>query len=268
MDIVHFYHVNNQQWPTSAELAVAKTHMLLINWKPSTSLTWRQVADGAADGVIDNEANYLVHNFTDRFFLTIYHEPEDNVNPSAGSGMTADDYAAMYRHVVLRLRADGVTNAVTVMDYMGWYRWEKYSWFNQLWPGDDVVDWIGFDPYGTGSASDTFTAHDLDTLIDRHDTGVPGYYDWATTTHPGKPIMLCEWGVSYDPNSPTGQAAFFNSMGDEIGNFPDLKALVYYDVPNEVSGLPWTNVTLNAQAEAAYQAVANSATFDVAKWAY
>jgi beta-mannanase len=244
--------------------------MLLINWKPSTSLTWQQVADGKADGVIDQEANYLTHTvtFTDPFFLTIYHEPEDNVVATPGSGMTASDYAAMYRHVVLRLRADGVTNAVTVMDYMGWYKWEQYSWFNQLWPGDDVVDWIGLDPYGTGSASDHFTAHTLDTLINRTGTGVPGYYDWATSTHPGKPIMLCEWGVSYDPASPTGQASFFDSMNAEIDNYPWLKALVYYDVPKHISGLPWTNVTLNAQAEAAYRAVANSAPFDTAKWSY
>jgi hypothetical protein len=170
--------------------------------------------------------------------------------------------------VVLRLRADGVTNAVTVMDYMGFFKWEKQGWFNQLWPGNDVVDWIGLDPYGTGSASDTFTAHDLDKLINRHDTGVPGYYDWATQTHPGIPIMLCEWGVAYDPNTPTGQAPFFDSLADEVSQYPWLKALVYYDVPNQVSGLPWTTVVRNAQAEAAYRNAANAAPFDAPGWSY
>ena len=51
------------------------------------------------------------------------------------------------------LRADGVTNAVMVMNYMGFDRWMRQSWFQSMWPGDDVVDWIGLDPYGTGAAT-------------------------------------------------------------------------------------------------------------------
>jgi hypothetical protein len=271
-DIVHFYHTNAQKFPTAMEQQIAlqpgRNRLLLINWKPSTSLTWAQVAAGKADATIDAEAQYLRDNWTKPFFLAIYHEPEDNVVASAGSGMTAADYAAMYRHVVLRLRADGVTNAVTVMDYMGYFKWEKQAWFNQLWPGDDVVDWIGLDPYGTGSASDTFTAHDLNKLINRQDMGVPGYYDWATQTHPGKPIMLCEWGVSYDPSSPTGQVPFFDSLATEAANYPWLKALVYYDVPKQQNGLPWTSVVQNSQAEAAYRRASNAAPFLAPHWSY
>lgn len=271
-DIVHFYHTNSSKFPTAAERAIAtqpsRNRLLLINWKPSTSLTWAQVAAGKADATIDAEAQYLHDNWTEPFFLAIYHEPEDNVVPSAGSGMTAADYAAMYRHVVLRLRADGVSNAVTVMDYMGYFKWEKQSWFNQLWPGNDVVDWIGLDPYGTGSASDTFSAHDLNKLINRQDMGVPGYYDWATQTHPGKPIMLCEWGVSYDPNSPTGQVPFFDSLATEVTSYPWLKALVYYDVPKQTSGLPWTSVTQNDLAEAAYRRASNAGPFVAPHWSY
>jgi hypothetical protein len=274
MDIVHVYHVNGQQFPTPTEIKVATepghNRLLLVNWKPATDMTWAKVAAGGADDRIDAEAAYLKAHFPYPFFLAIYHEPEDNVNPTAGSGMTATDYAAMYRHVVQRLRADGVHNAVTVMDYMGFNKWAGQSWFGQLWPGDDVVDWIGLDPYGTANPNDSWTAHDLNVLVDRQDRYLSGYYHWATTAHPGKPIMLCEWGVQYAANDPTGQANFFDSMDQEVAHYPALKALVYYDVPQPPAGsnIPQTTVTLNGAAEAAFKAVANSTPFVAPRWHY
>jgi beta-mannanase len=243
--------------------------LLLINWKPATDMTWAQVAAGAADSRIDAEADYLKANFTDPFFLAVYHEPENDVIATPGSGMTATDYAAMYRHVVLRLRADGVHNAITVMDYMGFNNWAAKSWFSQLWPGNDVVDWIGLDPYGSGNPNDSWSAHDLSTLVDRQDSNLSGYYNWATTQHPGMPIMLCEWGVSFDSAAPGGQADFFRSMDSEVSNYPDLKALVYYDVPSPPSSaIPLTTVTLNPADEAAFRSAANSAPFVAPRWHY
>ncbi|MBO0863529.1 MAG: hypothetical protein J2P16_00455 [Mycobacterium sp.] len=239
MDIVHVYHRNGDLFPSAAErgLALDPVHprLLLINWKPSTTMTWAAVAAGRVDSRIDQLAAYILHTFPYRFFLTIWHEPENDVVATPGSGMTAADYAQMYRHVVLRLRADGVTKAITVMDYMGFDNWAQPSWFSQLWPGNDVVDWIGIDPYGTGAASG-WSARDFKTLVNRPSGSFPGFYTWAIQTHPGKPMMLAEWGVHYDPTNPTGQATFFNSVSAQISAFPNIKALVYFDAPLLPSG--------------------------------
>ena len=81
----------------------------------------------------------------------------------------------MYRHVVLRLKADGVTNAIYVMDYMGYSKWGEQSWFNDLYPGDDVVDWIAYDPYSTGNG--TFA-----TMVDAQ-----GRHQVARLLHLGAP---------------------------------------------------------------------------------
>ena len=271
-DIVHTYHVNDQLFPTADEKAVALQpghhRLLLINWKPATDMSWAAVANGGADHRIDNLANHIKATFPYRFFLTIYHEPEDNVNMTAGSGMTAADYAAMYRHTVLRLRQDGVTNAVTVVNFMGFDPWAQQSWFGQLWPGDDVVDWIGLDPYGTGATSG-YSARDFTTLVNRPSTGFPGYYSWATKTHPGKPIMLCEWGVRYDATAPAGQANFFNSMHTELGSYPAIKGLLYFDVPAPApTGEPLTDPTLNPTALSAYRSIARSTLFATPSWTY
>ncbi len=273
MQIVHTYHINDQLFPTAAERAIAmqpgRNRMLLINWKPATDMSWAAVAAGRADARIDRLAAYIKSSFTQRFYLAVFHEPENDVNPTAGSGWTAADYAAMYRHTVLRLRAGGATNAITVMNYMGFSKWMRQSWFPQLWPGNDVVDWIGLDPYGSGSVTG-YGARDFATLVDRPELGYPGYYTWAKTAHPGKPIMLAEWGVRYDPANPTGQATFFDSMQSQLAAYPNIKALVYWDLPTPPpnSSLPQTTVTLNPSAESAYRRIASSTMMLTPQWSY
>ncbi len=71
----------------------------------------------------------------------------------------------MYRHVALRLRADGLTNAVLVMNYMGAVKWGVADWFGELYPGDDVVDWIAYDPYASASAG--FYDGDFADMVNR-----------------------------------------------------------------------------------------------------
>ena len=144
--------------------------------------------------------------------------------------MTAADYAAMFRHAVLRLRADGVTKAITVMNYMGFVPWAQTPWFSQLWPGNDVVDWIGIDTYGSGNSTGYY-AGNFNTLVDRTGAGFPGYYNWAVTAHPGVPIMVAEWGIEESTTNPGGKASYFNSVAQDIGNYPQIHAMVYFDQP-------------------------------------
>jgi hypothetical protein len=232
MDIVHDYHVNGALFPNAAERALAlqpgSNRLLFLNWKPATDMTWRDVANGKADSRIDAEASYLKSNFNYPFFLTIWHEPENDVNATAGSGKTAVDYAAMFHHVVSRLRADGATKFVSVMDYMGYVPWAQKSWFSQLWPGNDVVDWLGIDPYGTADASG-YNSGDFNTLVNRTAAGFPGFYNWAVQVHPGIPIMVAEWGIGERSSNPTGKAMYFDSVAAEIARYAQIKALVYFD---------------------------------------
>ena len=61
-DILHFYKRDGEPFPTDDEIALAERpgkqrSLLFYNWKPSTTLTWRQVADGGADADIDRVAS-------------------------------------------------------------------------------------------------------------------------------------------------------------------------------------------------------------------
>ncbi|GAA0399523.1 hypothetical protein GCM10009530_59070 [Microbispora corallina] len=224
-DIVHVYHHGADLFPTPEERLIAQgPRLLLVNWKVAVDHTWAQVAKGAVDDRIDRLAAYIAGTFPGRFFLSVEQEPENDVRP--GRGYSAADYAAMFRHVVTRLRQQGVTNAVTVMTYTGAPDYTAKPWFDKLYPGDDVVDWVAVDPYADGRGGD-FAA-----LVNRTRPGRPswpGFYRWIQNRFPAKPIMLAEWGAYERPDRPRLKRDLFVSAARQIGEFPQIKALVYFD---------------------------------------
>ncbi|MGC5016641.1 glycoside hydrolase family 26 protein [Streptosporangium sp. DT93] len=237
--IMHVYHRDDELFPTPAERAIARDpdgrRILLVNWKPSADLshTWAEIAGGALDARIDRLAAHIVRTFPERFFLTVHHEPEDDVRETPGAGMSADDYAEMFRHVVGRLRAGGVTNAVTVMTYMGAPNWASEPWFERLYPGDDVVDWVAMDPYADHRADG------FGELVDKTRPDFPrwpGFYRWTQERLPGKPVMVAEWGVFERRGRPAFKESFFTSVRDGLGDYPRIKALVYFDSPKAPRG--------------------------------
>ncbi len=230
---MHFYKTGAQKFPTAAELEMSERpgkqrSLLMYNWKPSTQATWREIAQGGADSEIATVAESL-KTYPHKLFLNIYHEPEDNVNPSSGSGMTPEDYAAMYRHVVTQLRQHGVTNAVFVWNTMGYYGWAEY--LDGLYPGAEYVDWLCYDPY---MRSDR--ASDIGELVNkpRPELDWPGYYSWATAKAPGKPLMLCEWGVDLITNTDPA-SLLAGDAAQLLGAYPMLKGLIYWNSVDEVN---------------------------------
>jgi hypothetical protein len=241
-DIYHAYHKGlNQMFPTKAEIDIARQpgdpRILFLNWKPTAS--WAAIAKGdpKTDAYLDRLATYINHNFPEEFFFTVYHEAEDNVREKPGSGYTAENYAAMYRHVIKRLRAHGVDNIVSVLVHMAYVPHTSQSWFDAMYPGDDVVDWIGFDTY---AYSDPGYGHgDFAELLNRRSQSRPswpGFYNWAVAEHPDKPLMVAEWGVWSSKKNPGHKAAFYREVGRQIGNFPNIRALVAFDTPHNQEG--------------------------------
>jgi len=222
-DIVHVYKSGGGAFPSRGDREVSERpgrqrSILLINWKPSMSHTWRQIADGAADANIRSVANGI-KAYPYKFFLTIWHEPENEVGRS---GKTTADYVDMYRHVVQELRSLGVTNVVFVWNMMG--STNHAEMYDDLYPGHDVVDWIGYDPYGQEKVDS------MSFLVNRPNPNIgwPGFYTWATRKAPGKPIMLSEWGFNLKVND-AGPAALRTGAAEMKNGFPMLKAFVYWN---------------------------------------
>jgi hypothetical protein len=236
VNISHYYHRAGERFPNATEIRRAnepgKERLLSLNYKPEAGHTWSQVANGATNAELDSLAAYINANFRQQFFFTVHHEPEEEVRQTPGSGYTASDYRAMYRHVVLRLRARGVNQIVTVMNYLGLPTWGSQPWFEGLYPGNDVVDWIAFDPYIFGSGLYRGGVSDLFNRRFSDYPNWPGFYSWATKFAPGKPLMLGEWGVAEQAGNPSAKADFFRALGQQAKNWPAIKALVYWNSPS------------------------------------
>lgn len=233
VDIVHYYMSGRAlKFPTTSMLERAnepgKERLLMINWKPD--LTWRAVADGEADVYLVELAQHIQTYYPDPFFLSLHAEPERAVDQTKGSGMTAKDYVAFYRHTVDVLRANGADQVVLMMNYVGIPKWGVTPWFEKLYPGGAYVDWIAEDPFAFGDEPGIWLS-DFAGMVDRQDPELdwPGFYTWATTEHPGKPIMLAEWGVSEEAKYPDYKPDFFSHTLEQLKDFPAIKGLVYWD---------------------------------------
>jgi hypothetical protein len=261
-DILHSYHRGDEVWPTADEIATvrqSRKRILFANWKVAWDTTWADVAAGGQDARIDRAAARL-KAFPGKLFVALHHEPENDVR--AGGGMTARDYAAMYRHTVLRLRAAGVTNVVFVMVYMAYEPWCVQPWFGDLYPGDDVVDWIGMDPYLFAKPGG-YGHGDFAYLVDRTSNPAkwPGFYTWVTRTHGNKPLMIAEWGVYEHAADPAQKAWIYSTVRQQLGRFPAIKALVYFDSPNAPKGDTRPDSSQAALSE--FQKLASSTVFSV-----
>lgn len=266
--IYHSYHHDTELFPTAAEAAIARDpahpRLLLINWKPPR-ISWARIAagDSGVDAYLDRLAAHIRRTFPERFFLAVHHEPEEQVRPKAGSGYEARDYRAMYRHVVQRLRARGATNVVTVMIYMAYVKWNAQPWFGDLYPGDDVVDWVAWDAYAYSRPG--YGHGDFAELMNRRSPSAPhwpGFYAWASRTFPAKPFMIAEWGVWRSAENSGHQARFFASVARQIGRYPRIKAMVYFNTPRNQQGYD-SRVDGTAEGLRAYRSLGADERFRV-----
>jgi hypothetical protein len=268
-DIYHAYHRGtNGLFPTKEEVRIARDkgeeRILFLNWKP-VGASWAKIAKGdpKVDAFLDRLATHINKTFPEEFFFTVHHEAEDNVREKKGSGYTAEDYSAMYRYVVLRLRAHGVDNLVTVLVHMAYVPHTSKKWFEAMYPGNDVVDWIGFDTY---AYSDPGYGHgDFAELLNRTASNRPtwpGFYNWATTKHPNKPLMVAEWGVWSSKRNPAHKAQFYREVGQQITRFPKVRAMVHFDTPHNQDGRD-SRVDTTAESLAAYRRLGNLPVFQV-----
>jgi beta-mannanase len=257
--IFHAYHKGDELFPTRSEMAMtrdpAHPRVLLLNWKIAYGSTWARVARGAEDQRIDAFAR-RAKAYGKEFFLALNHEPENDIRAWSGSGMQARDFAAMYRHTIQRLRADGVTNVVNVLIYMSNEQWMAKSWWKDLYPGDDVVDWIGLDTYANvepGYHHDLFSG-----MLDRG-----GFYKWATTKHPGKPIMIAEWGAYHRVHHPVDKSAVYNSVLPALASHPAVKALSHFDTKHDDTGDRDISIDSTRRGLDAFRRLAASPLFNV-----
>jgi hypothetical protein len=235
-DIVHVYHQWNQNFPTAEERALAaEGRLLLINWKSPGS--WPAVANGSQDAQINATATRL-KGFGKKVFLAFHHEPENDI---PGAGQPAD-YARAFRHVVDVFNRVGADNVLFVWNMMGFVGGHG-DIYPTLYPGDQYVDWIAYDPYNWYGCKAGHKSRSFAEIT-------KPFYDWTAAHAPGKPLMLAEYGLREQSGSSTSKADW---LRDELVQLKTtrtrIKALVYF---NNLHTCDW-RITSSSSSVAAYR---------------
>lgn len=207
----------------------------VVNWKPADDWSTATGGNSAVDASIAQAAQYVKAVAPHKIMLSVWHEPEDNVGVSpAGSGCginggnpvgnTTANYQAMWSNVESIFAAQGVSNVVWTMIYSGFPAYTCLR--NYLWPGNSLVNWVGFDSY---QVTDTWA------------NSVGAAYTWFNThstsaqSYSSKPYGLFEFGANNTLCTKSGtQQWTYQAYADarsalDAGTYPNLRAYVVFD---------------------------------------
>lgn len=252
LDIVHAYHApdgpspipfGKDKYGDGERHFAAEGRIVLANFKPGALVRkpgdppyapdFTATATGSHDASIRQAAENIKALGDHKVMLALHHEPEAVVDGgttcetrqlSANPRNTPQAYRDMWRHTRAVFDDVGVTNVVWVMNYMSYSRWDCLV--GELWPGNDLVDWIAYDPYSTDGTATTVTrfAAELTKRLPAND----------------KPLMLAEYGARIGAKNAAEPArqlareksrAFYDNLGTLLDQrtVPRLQALVVFD---------------------------------------
>jgi autotransporter-associated beta strand protein len=239
-----------QTFPTT-EMNNIRSHgsIPMFTWQPQNgsqgvtqSFTLANIINGAYDTYITNWAA-AAKSWGHPFFLRLAHEMNGTWYPWCASvnGNTAAQYVQMWQHVHDIFTSVGATNVtwvwcVNVIPGMP-------TPINQLYPGDNYVDWLALDGYNRlANPWQDFSAIAATTMTQ------------LTSIAPGKPVMVAETGCN-QTNNPTETKAqwILNALTNYLPVMqPRIKAWVYFNSTNTSDGNDW-RITVPASAATGYQ---------------
>lgn len=213
--------------PVAQDVARGRTPVLSISTKRDSgpAVTWADVAAGAQDARIRALAAQ-VRALQAPLFLTFQHEPE-----YAGYGTPAE-YRAAWRRFVEVFRAEGVTNVVWtwIVAPTPFATSPTTATAEELYPGDDVVDWVGLDAYNWFGCRGSDGPQQWRSMADSAARAR------AFAVAHGKRLMLAEYGSVEDPADPTRKAAWLTSAMDTFLSWPEVGAVLYF---HHDGSCPW-----------------------------
>ncbi|MCA9731312.1 MAG: hypothetical protein H6696_08105 [Deferribacteres bacterium] len=228
----------------------------MITWEPwvvAFEKYKNNMADSSVALITAGEFDYYIHSWARQIvqygkpiFLRLGHEMS---NPwytwSNHYGNTPEMYIAMWRHVYEIFQKEGAKNSLFV--------WSPYTAADSVfYPGNDYVDWIGFDIFNYGALSETGSWYDFSTL-----TSIL----YNNYTKYNKPMMIAEVGCSeFGGNKNDWYRDMFHLLTTNV--FPQIKLLVIFDNPigKTATGLD-VDWSMTAD-EAVYSAIKSQVSMD------
>jgi beta-mannanase len=205
-----------------------------ITWAPESStqtITLAGIADGDFDTYITESAQDVAA-FGQPIYIRPFHERNGKVYPwsigKQGDDAQADaNFIAAWRRVVNIFRQQGANNAKFVWCYNDTaHPNDQWNQPSSLYPGDSYVDWVAFDGYNRGSATNGKRWYMYQPLFQRA-------YTEGVDVAPTKPIMISETGSNEYGDDGTMKADWIVNMLQTVAEspnpFPNIRAISWFE---------------------------------------
>lgn len=244
--IDHVYHRWDDEFPSDYDRwTMDQGRILFLNWTTRTDsgppVKFRDIISGALDDVIDARARAIA-DLGRPVLLGFGHEPGALIGEGGSRSGTEEEYVEAWRHVASRFDAAGARNVSWVWTLTAFAF--KNGDGEGLYPGDDVVDWVGVDGYVNVGCpwlnvpwspwSELFAP--ADAFAAAHD----------------KPLVVAEFGLGEDPGDPQRKAEWLRDAAEEIQEMESLKAVVSFNSQADCS----SHIVTSEAALRGYRAMA------------
>lgn len=193
---------------------------------------YKKIASGECDTFLHSAGNNMARLEKPIFFRFAW---EMNVNTIEWSVQkfedTPQDYVQAWQRMHTIFREEGANKLVWVFSPNIIIR--DSIPYNELYPGDNYVDWVGLDGYNWGDTKSWSTWQNFNQVFRKS-------YEAITSIAPGKPLMLAEVN---SVNTGGDKALWYKDMLEvQIPNkYPKVKAVVFFDENKESQeGVNWT----------------------------
>lgn len=190
-------------------------------WDDGSFLPWRDIAEAAPDSAIGQGMAIWARRIGQLevpIYVTFNHEPDLTENRANG---TPDEFVAAWRRFRQVFDDEGVTNArfVWVLTPARFVDGTADAWF----PGTDVVDVAGVDPYNWFTCRGGGSWEPLPEKLQP-------FLDWAER-HPELALAVPEFGSAEDPNDPNRKGDWFRDLGADLEDprFDRLEFVVLFN---------------------------------------
>ena len=251
------YWTAGQTWPSRGDRQLCAPgtgrHLLLsqeLRYPGGGYATCAEVTSGAFDKQITAEARQFAA-WGQPFWYVFVHEM-DTLWKRTHLYSHPAEYAAAYRHVRTLWQEAGAVNAEWTWCVTGWKG--NFPNYHALYPGNDVVDWIGWDPYEWDHSPWMPPAVNWDVF--------PTWLRAQDVIDPAKPKILCETGVDVARwTTPPHSAADWWNAAPHGALTAGLQGVCLFDINTGNAGGQW-RIDNKPAVLAAYKAAGRSSVFN------
>lgn len=209
---------------------------------------WPCIASGQFDAKLRDIAIKLKNTSIPSIGFSLVLEPENEIrchnrkqrDPSyqcvpVGNSFdmgSADDYKAAWRRLVQVFKAAGADNVdfiwiLQATSFSDATRQPGFVTPLEMYPGNDVIDWVSADPYNTAFNGNWKSLEEIATP----------FVIWSTLHAPSKPLMFAEFGAAEDPAAidEKKRGRWFLEAGAWMMTQPRIKAALYFNRSEEFS---------------------------------